>query len=375
MFHRHPPNRRTARRGFTLIELLVVIAIIAILVSLLLPAVQQAREAARRTECKNNLKQMGLALMNYHSTYQTFPARQGGSGTTRSGEMRGRMSGLIAILPYLDQTALYEEMDSLQSAPWAGNSVFRLGLEMYNCPSDTGETEPTNGNRTRGTSSYGLSAGDNYTASVADVRERTEGRANLPIPVRGLFGRMSCYSIRDCTDGLSNTLMASERSRASNNRDLGMPAVDAAATDLTVYSPIGCRAYMEPGKRYAQTAPMFTQDTAPGYRWADGAAFFHAVTTILPPNSAVCLLGNPRWQDGGGHYGPGIWTPTSEHPGGVQGLMGDGRVVFISENIDTGDSAAVAPDGASGSGESPYGVWGALGTRSANDNVGGPSGL
>lgn len=119
---------------------------------------------------------------------------------------------------------------------------------------------------------------------------------------------------------------------------------------------------------YNAAAAMFTQDTSPGYRWGDGAAFFHAITTILPPNTAVCLIGDPNWQSGGGHYAPGIWTPTSDHPGGVNVAMADGSVRFISETIDTGNLSVVAP-APTASGRSPYGVWGALGTKSGGETT------
>lgn len=358
---------RTSKRnrGFTLIELLVVIAIIAILVSLLLPAVQQAREAARRTQCKNNLKQLGLALHNYHDVYNRFCSRQTGSGTTQSGQMRGRMSGFTALLPFLEQKNLYETMVNEQTAPWANRASNNSKLSGFMCPSDAGDRQPAGGGP-RGLLSYAMCSGDAIEKSVFEPAERTSGAFNRPMPNRGIFARMVCYRMRDITDGSSNTIAFAERQRPNDVRGMGMPAVEAAG-DENAFAPLTCAAYFD-GRRYVASAQMFTQDTSPGYRWADGAAFFNAMSTILPPNSAVCLLGSNRWQDGGGHYGPGLWTATSEHTGGVQVCLADGSVRFISENIDTGNLSLNAPR-RTDAGPSPFGVWGALGTRSGGEVI------
>ncbi|GIX04411.1 MAG: hypothetical protein KatS3mg114_0280 [Planctomycetaceae bacterium] len=227
----HPPAPRT---GFTLIELLVVIAIIAILIALLLPAVQQAREAARRTQCRNNLKQLGLALHNYHDAYNMFPARQGGSGAICAGELRLRMSAFVALLPYYDQAPLYAEIMANQNAPWSNSPWWIRNLPVLNCPSDSGFTPP-NGGGPHGTVSYAFNAGDNYAASVANPAERTACNPNNepPIPCRGLFSRKICYAIRDVVDGTSNTMAMAERSRPNHQRDRGHVAVDAAGTPTT----------------------------------------------------------------------------------------------------------------------------------------------
>lgn len=356
------------RRAFTLVELLVVIAIIGVLVGLLLPAVQQAREAARRMQCSNNLKQLALAVHNYESTFKNIPSRQQGTGTIRSGQLRLRLSGFAVLAPFYEQQAVWEQIKQGQNAPWGNSPWWNVVLDTLNCPSDSGTRQP-HGGGPRGTSSYGFCAGDNYESSVVDPSERSDaGLANQRRQMlnRGMFGRLSYHKFRDVRDGLSNTLMLSERSRPVHGRDLGMPAVDASG-DPSTFSPISCATLLVAG-RYPQTVPMFTQDTSPGYRWGDGAAFFHAVTTILPPNSAVCLMGNPAWQAGGGHYGPGLWTATAEHTGGVNSALADGSVRFISENIDAGNLSLVAPAPNAG-GPSPFGVWGALGTKAGSETL------
>jgi len=121
------------RQGFTLVELLVVIAIIGILVALLLPAIQAAREAARRSECTNNLKQLGLALHNYHDTHRTFPYRQGGPGSSGN-----RLSGMVGLLPFMEQATLFDQIETGDSSgyvprPWSwntGGARFRMPIRL-----------------------------------------------------------------------------------------------------------------------------------------------------------------------------------------------------------------------------------------------------
>lgn len=362
-------NRRS---GFTLVELLVVIAIIGILVGLLLPAVQAAREAARRMQCSNNLKQLALAALNYESTYQRFPTRQGGTGVIhgQEGGLRMRQSGFVAMLPFLEQTALFNQIQSGQRNPWSGWFQNNGGqLPFLQCPSDpgVGRTADPNNRAARGTVCYAFSAGDCYVNSVVDPGERQNPQMSRDRPVmrnRGIFGRHDYTKIGAITDGTSNTLAFSERRVPTDQTGKGMVAW-ASGADPASYVPLLCRALWA-GSRYGPTYVRFNSDTQAGHRWADGAAFFHAFTTILPPNTAVCLIGDPNWSSGGGHYGPGIYTPTSEHTGGVQCANADGSVRFISENIDTGNLGLVAPAQTAGV-PSPFGVWGALGTKSAGE--------
>jgi len=368
-------NRFFRRTGFTLVELLVVIAIIGILVGLLLPAVQAAREAARRMQCSNNLKQLSLAALNYESASQRFPARQSGTGYLISGGQRMRLSIFVSILPYIEQNARYSNILARPNAfPWENHVDWNVQIPGLICPSDafSATTDARGAGAPSGKCSYAANGGDNYLASVLTPAERTNLAASImastrPLSNRGVFGRNDYPRIGALSDGTSNTLMFAERSIPTELLGKGMVIVDAAGSNLNSYSPLSCRAYWV-GNRYAATSAPFNQDTSPGHRWGDGTAFFAGFTTILPPNTASCLLGDPNWQSGGGHFAPGIWTPSSDHTGGVNVANCDGSVRFLSDSIDTGNLATVAP-AFNGGALSPYGVWGAMGTKAGGEVV------
>lgn len=366
---------RGRRIGFTLVELLVVIAIIGILVGLLLPAVQAAREAARRMSCSNNLKQGGLALHNYESTYKRFPSHMMGAGnmftpagTGAPGGQRGVYSGWHALLPYAEQGPRYDAIELAQITPWADNPtgpflLISQPLPFLQCPSDNGELDPSRPQRTNTLSSYAFCTGDNYSSSQVSPGERNNGPLAIqkrPITNRGIFGRYDYPSIATITDGTSNTLALGERQRPVDLRNRG--SVTAAVGAVATFQPIVCRATLA-GRNYIDVTLIPTGDNAVGYRGFGGNAYFAAFTTILPPNSASCLFAEGSISY---HHTNGIWTPGSEHTGGAQFAMGDGSVRFISDTIDSGNLTIVAPP-AVGGGPSPYGVWGALGTRSAGE--------
>lgn len=218
----HRPFRLTRREGFTLIELLVVIAIIAILIALLLPAVQQAREAARRSQCKNNLKQMGLALQNYHDNNKVLPP-----GGITPGNCCGTQSytnWAIASLPYLDQTPLFKKyvQGSVNEDP-VQRLVRETRLPAYICPSDlntSGLDMPESGPGsalTYAPGSYRAVSGRSNTNDWLDANNA------LSLNFRGALhtigtGSLRCESLANIKDGTSNTLMIGEYHTATRNR-------------------------------------------------------------------------------------------------------------------------------------------------------------
>lgn len=317
-------RKRAHNRGFTLIELLVVIAIIAILVALLLPAVQQAREAARRSSCKNNMKQIGLALHNYHDTYGKFPA--GRTRNTYSGISSawytGNISWMARILPQMEQSAIFESIDWNMGQGSSGtdgddgpNGVNPTGarrqpIATYRCPSDPGTgsiswTDPSGTKRT-GRPTNGSYASTNYAGCVGpDFRLRTYGHPTRP-PL-GLFGQNTAFSMRDLVDGTSQVLVVSEIV-------IGHPKL-ATNDDGAGNCPL-----------------TGTQDTS-NTRLAGNSWFYSYFpqsahfSTFTPPNSS-------RTWDCGVNSDRANAAARSVHTGGVHGLLGDGSVRFISENID-----------------------------------------
>ncbi|MGC1273518.1 MAG: DUF1559 domain-containing protein [Planctomycetaceae bacterium] len=369
--HTEKPRPRHAH-GFTLIELLVVIAIIAVLIALLLPAVQQAREAARRTQCKNNLKQIGLALHNYHDVYTRFVYRKGGTqgygnGTRRDGNYN-RRSGMISLLPYLEQTALYEKYTAPDPtgvpippggpAPWASTTNaprwYNNGqLEALRCPTDPGF------NTSRGLCNYAFSMGDYVGASNRDATN-----------VNGLFAANTCYGLRDCTDGSSNTLAFAERVAASfGTGSKSTPSVkegtlkNVAAIQTNPGACLAAAAAISVGGRYTDGSAVKGKFSS---IWMDGQPENVAFFAVLPPNGPSCINDNNNNADGAIN----LLSASSFHTGGVQALMADGSVKFFSDSIDTGNLGIANTLG----GQSPHGIWGAMGTKSGGEPVAAPGG-
>jgi prepilin-type N-terminal cleavage/methylation domain-containing protein/prepilin-type processing-associated H-X9-DG protein len=320
------------RRGFTLIELLVVIAIIAILIALLVPAVQKVREAAARTQCINNLKQIGIAMHNHHASEKCFPvgclSAPYSTGTTAS-----NATALVQLLPYLDQGSLYNKADLNQSIQAAVNdpSVTTQEVAVFICPSDSSSGKVSN---------YGRS---NYLASIgADARAAntngaTGGAFHRP-PGSTVPGSAKGFKIAHFLDGTSNTAAFAEIKRG--------PFTGTTPADLIVYrhtatatpsTPTGCDvAVASSGTTYNYAGGSYFRGSV---MWT---AFYNHTVRPNDKTYYYCVDGSLL----AGHIGA-----KSYHTGGVNVLLCDGSVRFFSDSVSLP-------------------TWVALGTRAGSDIVG-----
>ena len=328
------PCRRA--RGFTLIELLVVIAIIAILIALLLPAVQQAREAARRIQCKNNLKQLGLAIHNYESTHGSFPPGRVGFPMV--------FSAHAALLPYYDGASLYNNIDFNTAptfveppvAPFATNvGVAMIRVPTFLCPSDSGAI-PGN---SYGPTNYVACTGSGNSATTRYIR-KGDG-VMMDVKLQGVV------KFRDVTDGMSSTIAMSEHTLGNGAAAStgGTQPVSPSQQILTLSA--------------SQNDAITGNDTSPancvvggagtwsgtrGAKWMNGHFGDTLYNHGLTPNSRTFDCGNNS-------HNAGLTAARSRHVGGVHVLRCDGSTTFISENID-------------------YVIWQGLATKSGAEVIG-----
>lgn len=288
-----PWHRRTA---FTLVELLVAIAIIGILVALLLPAVQAAREAARRMQCTNNIRQIGVALHNYHGVYQTFPPARMPFPLVHSPQAR--------ILPYIEQESLQRLVNYNQSPSSAANlAASQMVLKTFICPSD-------GPGRVNG-SPHG---GTNYVANVGS------GTVSYGLIASGdgVFTQTP-NGLRELFDGTSNTALFSESLLGPGVTGGTTPPKDPRREVLEVAGGNDTT----PGDCAAGTG---TWSAMRGGKWIDGHYGNALYNHYFTPNAA-------QWDCGNGFHNKALSTARSMHPGGVNVLLGDGHVVLMSNDV------------------------------------------
>ena len=309
------------RKAFTLIELLVVIAIIAVLIALLLPAVQQARESARRTQCKNNFKQIGLALHNYHDTYLRFPNGHGIPSLNSTGGERWGHSQWVALLPYVDLAPLYSQWDfDVNDEGWVGNSSkwTKLKINFITCPSSALPEKSFNNFQT---SHYFGIAGASPFGRFTDTSGFYDNSGNWGHNSgRGMLINFGGVGIQQCSDGTSNTIIEGEISNY-------------------IYNAAGSKDDRRPSRNWSWSMGGLTN-------WGDSTLHTSNVTIRYAPNSRVLgAIGLvwPAWDDASGSNTP----LASFHTGGVHVLLTDGSVRFVGDNIDmqTLTSLSVRNDG------------------------------
>ena len=401
-------------RAFTLVELLVVIAIIGILIALLLPAVQAAREAARRMQCSNNLKQLSLSAQTFHDAHKRFPNNGeddiwmgfspangpgpydlGGIpwlwGTTRQDGV-DQYSVFVCLLPFIEQVAMYSDITGAAATPhplpaggWAAwipnphpeaganmrtgvRNPFSYPMSAFSCPSDGNSLSPMAG-RLAGTS-YRACRGDSAIGDNWGENRFLRGMARY-----GRYGKVSMGSI---SDGTSNTMYFSE-SLISNGDGSRLYRSSIARNILAIHGGAAEHCMATRGSSGTFAADVEVMD-GKGQSWANRRTMYTGFMTAVPPNSPSCT------RDGGardwGYVHGIILAASSNHTGGVNVGMCDGSVHFVSNTIEcrtshrNGEPTSDPPGGAGDRGDfghrwngpSTIGIWGSMATPAGGES-------
>ncbi len=372
-------RKKMKNTGFTLVELLVVIAIIGILIALLLPAVQAAREAARRMQCTNNLKQLALGCQNYLDTHSKFPAaRAQFYNYTRAASAWGTT---FIILPFVEQQAIYDQ--ALQNMKkYGGSGAYpdyaypATVINTFSCPSDSnagvkgddGWGSSPRGEDGRIRVSYLTCRGDSFKlmewadwlpndpSAYPSYKSASERAGFAPFQFKGTEG---------ITDGTSNTIAWGETVTSDGTQDPHIKSgVATGFSNNNSYLSL-CYATMSGGSQqgFINGSSSVTSSVAvshKGARMGDGRYQIAGFSTIFPPNSISC-------QHSDGLEMRMLRTPSSNHAGGINVSLFDGSCRFISETIDAG--TYTTPHALPYFGKSIYGVWGAMGSTCGGETV------
>ena len=356
-----PRSKKFKSRGFTLIELLVVIAIIAVLIALLLPAVQQAREAARRTQCKNNLKQIGLAIMNYESSHSALPMEKI-TFTTKAGYyVNYNQNWLQLMLPYIDQAPLYNQFNF--SLSWDDPSLWQLTttkIPAFVCPSAPGQDSRFNpgsigvkasGGNTApvnnfGSCDYMASSGVRFSIYVqGNITPPSPGNLSAVLTPPGNPQNANIYDnrypsamhstmvtyLRDITDGMSNTFMLVETA--------GRPGLYRGKNHTPITNQLASKYSPKDGWGWADTGNSGALDGAT----ADGVSINSAIKPTVGGVNPTCPIDGNACIDGATNFINVVNDSEiyAFHSGGAHILLADGAVRFISENISLQTLAAL----------------------------------
>ena len=328
-----------ARRGFTLIELLVVIAIIAVLIALLLPAVQAAREAARRSQCINNMKQIGLALHNYHQTNDCFPPGAVPTQVTTANlnpSYWQSNSCLAMMLPFMEQNGIYSginfSLNSCGNNPDQNYTARTTQINSFLCPSD--------GNAKK-TDQYSNGRLNSYLASMGTTAQNGYNSSST-----GVFAYNIAYGIRDITDGTSNTIAFGEKLVGTPGQNTGAGlgyrgnGVNGTSVSQSIYDATQLPLNIQSDLTICNSAWLgLTLNSNnlinnEGQWWLTGDTAYTLFNTIVPPNSNIYKFGTCRnGCSGCSPDGSEFVNTSSNHSGGCNFLMGDGSVRFIKATV------------------------------------------
>jgi prepilin-type N-terminal cleavage/methylation domain-containing protein/prepilin-type processing-associated H-X9-DG protein len=338
------------RRGFTLIELLVVIAIIAVLIALLLPAVQAAREAARRAQCVNNLKQLGLAVMNYEGSNGALPP----TGSTTVATARQNWSFKARILPFIEQQPLYNAINAANGMPaadpptastedptYTNSTLLHVVVNTFNCPSD-GNVPNVNYNSANYANNMGNNPAFNNYAFDGPCYYIGSTSATFCAGGTATNTMLNVVTLASITDGTSNTAILSEIVKGTNSNTSPSPTI--------TYTVGGnaCANYTQPNPdlllNNACQAATTVGDLEKGMQWSRyymgrGGPYTH---TMIPNNKACVYSSVSNF--------PNLYGPSSYHPGGVNVTMLDGSVRFVKNSVN-------------------YQAWHALGSKAGGEII------